>query len=183
MFVEVSSLPYVQVPGWVPIFSSGGAGATGPTGPTGTTGSTGATGPAGPTGPTGATGATGPTGDTGPAGPTGPTGATGPTGPTGATGSANANFATLSFDFGSGPAQETTVTVAMPVATYTWLTAFTQLSWSCQDSTATHTPEDAVLEQLGIQFLPDGAGGYNAVAYVPNGTNGVYTVRVMGIDP
>lgn len=87
------------------------------------------------------------------------------------------NYEDVDLDFTSGPFQQTSVTVTVPA---TWVQDTMSFSFLVID-TATHTAEDAAIEDLTLTVLSIVNGvSFDLIGTVQSGTNGVYRVRVKG---
>lgn len=89
-------------------------------------------------------------------------------------------YVDVDFDFGAGPPQETSVRVTVPA---TWVADTTCFFWCVREATSTKNPEDALLERLLLAFENVvQASSFDAIAFVPDGTNGVFRVRICGVN-
>lgn len=62
-----------------------------------------------------------------------------------------------------------------------WVTATTSLRWSCQEATATKSPEDAALNGLTVVFTGMTPGvGFTLFAQTNSMTRGIFRIRVTG---
>jgi hypothetical protein len=88
---------------------------------------------------------------------------------------------TVTVDFG-GPAESWIVTVT---ASESWVTAASVIMCSVlATTTASHDPEDSLVEELHVSAGNLVAGvGFDVSVFAPNGTTGEYDVAFVGFVP